>query len=139
MSEMTTPIAETGRRADRCLHSLRRFRDENGCLQLAAGVPRSTLSTWPSSHSTRSKPRLIEDGPRGEVKLGSAEQPRGHEQRRVADAEAAAEQRLEQGSARAGDAHRHASPAARTCRRCGRYRLEAFPAEICRDLQTQAR
>jgi len=28
--------------------------------------------------------------PRGEVELGSAEQPRGHEQRRVADAEAAA-------------------------------------------------
>jgi hypothetical protein len=66
-------------------------------IKLAAGVPRSTLSTWPSSHSTRSKPRLIEDGPRGEVEFGSAEQPRGHEQRRVADAEAADDQRLEQG------------------------------------------
>src|SRR5207249_11752720 len=67
---------------------------------------------------------LKEDGPRGEVELRPAEQPRGHEQRRVADAEAATDQRLEQGSAGAGDAHRHASPAARTCHRCGRHRLE---------------
>ena len=36
-------------------------------IKLAAGVPRSTLSTWPSSPSTRSKPHLIEDGPGGEV------------------------------------------------------------------------
>src|SRR5438445_10816147 len=93
-------------------------------IKLAAGVPRSTLSTWPRSPSTRSKPHLIQDGPRGEVELGPAEQPRGHEQRRVADAEAAADQRLEQGNAGAGDAHRHASPAARTRHRCGRYRLE---------------
>jgi len=27
-------------------------------IKLAAGVPRSTLSTWPSSPSTRSKPHL---------------------------------------------------------------------------------
>src|SRR5205807_1567461 len=33
----------------------------NEQIKLAAGVPRSTLSTWPSSPSTRSKPRLIED------------------------------------------------------------------------------
>src|SRR2546425_393257 len=46
-------------------------------IKLAAGVPRSTLSTWPSSPSTGSKPHLIEEGPRGEVELGSAEQPRG--------------------------------------------------------------
>src|SRR3989441_3031976 len=49
---------------------------------------------------------LIEDGPRGEVQLGPAKQPRGHEQRGAADAEAGADQRLEQGSAGAGDAHR---------------------------------
>ena len=56
---------------------------------------------------------LIEDGSRGEVQLGPAEQPRGHEQRRAADAEAGADQRVEQGSAGARDAHRHAFPAVR--------------------------
>src|SRR5690349_10161428 len=65
---------------------------------------------------------LKEDGTRGEVELGPAEQPRGHEQGRVAEAEAAADERLEQGSARAGDARRHASPAGCACRRSGRNR-----------------
>src|SRR5260370_13171 len=72
----------------------------------------------------RDQSHLIEDGPRGEVELGAPKRPRGHEQRRDAEAEAAADQRLEQGSAGAGDAHRHAASAARTCRRCGRHRLE---------------
>src|SRR5206468_820640 len=67
---------------------------------------------------------LIEDGPRGEVELGPAEQARGHEQRRVAEAKAAADQRLEQGTARAGDARRHVSAAPRACRRCGCDRLD---------------
>src|SRR5213593_3906996 len=67
---------------------------------------------------------LKEDGPRGEVELRPAEQPRGHEQRRVAEAEAGTDQRLEQGSAGAGDAQRHASPATHACRRSGRDRLD---------------
>jgi hypothetical protein len=48
---------------------------------------------------------LVEDGARGEVKLRPAERPRGEEDRELADSEAAADQRLEQGSAGAGDAH----------------------------------
>jgi hypothetical protein len=36
-----------------------------------------------------------------------AEQARGHEQRRIAEAKAGADHRLEQGSAGAGDARRH--------------------------------
>src|SRR5882724_435922 len=65
---------------------------------------------------------LIEDGPRGEVELRPAERPRGEEDRELADSEAATDQRLEQGSAGAGDAHRHVSPAPRVCGR--RHRLE---------------
>jgi hypothetical protein len=37
-------------------------------IKVVAGVPRSTLSTWPSSPSTRSKPRLVEDRPRASIR-----------------------------------------------------------------------
>src|SRR5262249_61232499 len=80
----------------------------------------SRLTSSSPSPSTRSTRHLVEDGPRGKVELGPPEHSRGHEQRRVAEAEAAADQRLEEGSARAGDARRHASSVTRACRRGGR-------------------
>src|SRR5262245_6961921 len=70
------------------------------------------------------KPHLIQDGPRGEVELGPAEEPRGHVQRRVAEAEAAADQRLEEGSACAGDASRHVSTVTGAGRSGGRERVD---------------
>src|SRR5215475_3501617 len=69
-------------------------------------------------------PSLIEDGSRGNVELRSAEQPRRHEQGGGAELETAADQRLQQGGARAGNADRHTFPGGCACRRGGRRRPE---------------
>ena len=58
--------------------------------------------------------RSVEDGPRGNVELRPADQPRGQEHRRnVADLEAGADKRLEERGAGAGNAQRHTGAAGR--------------------------
>src|SRR5215813_8670533 len=80
--------------------------DMSRCFPPPAGTTRPLVAfmlfSSPDWLSEESSP-LIEDGPRRNIELGSAEHPRSHEQRRVAEPEAAADQRLEQKRARAGN------------------------------------